>query len=85
MRTIDKIKQPLALRPPKVTPATKCAVEVATLFNCWRAMSVDHVECKDSAKALMACMATLGKRPSGSKSTEDINYWLKKSERKKHL
>ncbi|TPX60684.1 hypothetical protein PhCBS80983_g01631 [Powellomyces hirtus] len=85
MRTLDKIKKPLALRPPKVQAATTCAVEVATLFNCWRAMSVDAPQCAESAKALMTCMAAQGKKTDPAYSVNEINHWLAKSRRKKQL
>ncbi|KAI9104999.1 hypothetical protein DFS34DRAFT_691202 [Phlyctochytrium arcticum] len=79
MRTIDKIKQPIVLRPPKIMSATPCAVEVATLFNCWRAISVDSAQCVESARALTTCMASKGATKSSSNSVDEINLWLKKA------
>ena len=58
MRTLDKIKQPLAIKPRKITPATPCAVEITTLFNCWRSIAVDAPACAESGKALIKCMQT---------------------------
>ena len=59
MRTIDKIKQPLKLRPPQITRASPCANEISTLFNCWRAFEVDAAPCAASAAALVTCMKSM--------------------------
>ncbi|KAJ3184153.1 hypothetical protein HDU87_004999 [Geranomyces variabilis] len=85
MRAIDRIRKPLALRPPKVQSATACAVELATLFNCWRAMSVDAVQCAESGKALMTCMAAQGAKTGSSQSVDEINHWIGRAARKKQL
>ncbi|KAJ3007288.1 hypothetical protein HKX48_009220 [Thoreauomyces humboldtii] len=85
MRTLEKINRPLILRPPKVQSATSCAVEVATLFNCWRAMAVDAPQCAESAKALTTCMKAQATKKNVSTSVKDINKWLAKATRKKQL
>jgi len=57
MKTLDKIGKPFTLRSKRVIEATPCAVELSTLFNCWRAIGVDASQCATTAKALVACMS----------------------------
>ncbi|KAI8926782.1 hypothetical protein BC831DRAFT_455023 [Entophlyctis helioformis] len=85
MRAIEKLKRPLQLKPPKVTQATPCALELSTMFNCWRALSVDASECASSAKALSQCMASKGRTTAQSSSVDEINKWLLKVKNHKHL
>ncbi|KAJ3101400.1 hypothetical protein HDU97_001387 [Phlyctochytrium planicorne] len=85
MRTLDKIKQPVKLRPPKIMRATPCAAEMSTLFNCWRALEVDSPSCASSAQALIACMAKARPAASQSQSIDHVNRQLAKLRQKKQL
>ncbi|KAJ3217919.1 hypothetical protein HDU67_007070 [Dinochytrium kinnereticum] len=85
MRTIDKIKQPIKLRPPKILRATPCAAEMSTLFNCWRSLDVDAPGCASSAKALVMCMAKPRVAAGQSQSIEAMNRQLAKLRQGKQL
>jgi hypothetical protein len=56
MRPLDRIGKPIIVRPKKAVPATPCAMEVTTLFNCWRAIGVDAAACMESSRSLVECM-----------------------------
>lgn len=49
-------KAPIHVRSKKVTKATPCAIEMAAMFNCWRAFSTDSPKCALAAVALNGCM-----------------------------
>ncbi|KAL2913602.1 hypothetical protein HK105_206904 [Polyrhizophydium stewartii] len=86
MRVIEKLKRPIQLKPAKMLQATPCALEMTTMFNCWRAMSVDAAECGASARALAQCMTSKGKSgPSSASTTQEINRWLLKVSKRKQL
>ncbi|KAJ3408848.1 hypothetical protein HDV05_004739 [Chytridiales sp. JEL 0842] len=84
MRTIDKLKQPVKIRPPNMLRASPCATEISTLFNCWRALGVDSTGCANSAKALAGCMAQPMKA-SKKNSVDSINHWLGEVRKRKQL
>eukprot|EP00842_Homolaphlyctis_polyrhiza_P004082 jgi/Hompol1/4675/HPOL_003831-RA len=87
MRVIEKIKRPIQLKPAKIMQATPCALEMSTLFNCWRALSVDASHCAASAAALTKCMSTKAKSNAAdaSAATAEINKWLLKLSKGKQL
>ncbi|KAI8850850.1 hypothetical protein BC829DRAFT_388455 [Chytridium lagenaria] len=85
MRTLDKIKQPIKLRPPKMLRATPCAAEMSTLFNCWRALDVDAPGCMNTAKSLIACMGKARVASGQSQSIDSMNKQLAKLRQGKQL
>jgi hypothetical protein len=56
MRVIQKLKEPLQVKPPKIQRATPCALEVANVFNCWRTGGVGAESCAKAAQQLITCM-----------------------------
>lgn len=75
MRTIDKIKQPIRARPPKIISRTPCAEELSALFNCWRAYSTtgDHPNCQNLLQKLMVCRTNLNKSSKPNTTKNPIN------------
>ncbi|KAJ3270604.1 hypothetical protein HDV01_007700 [Terramyces sp. JEL0728] len=78
MRVIQKLKEPVVLRPKRIIKATPCATEVSNLFNCWRNGKIDAESCAVLAAQLTACMASK-KRTNTKETAEEINTWLRKS------
>ena len=58
MRAIERLKRPIQIKPTRLQQATPCALEISTMFNCWRAMSVDANGCAGAAAALTVCMTS---------------------------
>ncbi|KAJ3341826.1 hypothetical protein HDU93_003947 [Gonapodya sp. JEL0774] len=80
---VKKLKSPLKIRPRKEIAATPCAVELTTLFNCWRSFGVDTPNCLMAAKGVTDCVAK-SRATGGKKSTDEINYWLNQLGRKQY-
>ncbi|KAJ3300901.1 hypothetical protein HDV03_001681 [Kappamyces sp. JEL0829] len=78
MRSIDKLKKPVLLKPGKIIRATPCAKEITNLFNCWRTTKIEAAECSAMAVALTACMTQKGPAPAAA-STKEINSWIRKA------
>ncbi|KAI9209232.1 uncharacterized protein BJ171DRAFT_485801 [Polychytrium aggregatum] len=78
MRPIERYRKAVTLRPPKIQEATPCAIELSTLFNCWRATEVDSPKCAASAKALIQCMMKPTTRTAQGEKIHDLNAWLLK-------
>ena len=84
MRAIQKLKEPVIIKPPKITKATPCAIEIAGMFNCWRQSGVDSAKCAEFVTKLGQCM-TVKKAATKGRDSTDINYWLKASWKQKVL
>ncbi|KAI9503968.1 hypothetical protein GGI25_000850 [Coemansia spiralis] len=63
----------LRVKPKKVKPLAKCAVEMSSLAACWATTSVDDRRCAESAKRLVTCIQK-AKTPRAEKS--DVNFHL---------
>jgi hypothetical protein len=85
MRVVQKLKEQVVIKPPKITKATPCALEIAGMFNCWRASGVDATKCAEFANRLTQCMAAQGRSRPQKQNADDINYWLKTSWKRKVL
>jgi hypothetical protein len=83
MRVIQKLKEPIQVKPPRIQKAAPCAIEVANMFNCWRTTGVTDPACMQFAKTLTMCMK--GYKKTNTKAGDDINSWLKKVHKNKQL
>jgi hypothetical protein len=83
MRVINKLKDPIQVKPPKIQKAAPCALEVANMFNCWRTSGVTDPACMKFAQQVSMCMK--GFKPSNTRKGDDINSWLKKVYKNKQL
>jgi hypothetical protein len=83
MRVIQKLKEPIQVKPPKIRKAAPCAMELANVFNCWRTTGVTDPACMTFAQQLTMCMK--GYKSTNIKRGNDINDWLKKVYKNKQL
>jgi hypothetical protein len=84
MRVVQKLKEPITLKPSKTIKATPCAMQINFLFNCWKSNELSDAKCREGITKLKECMRKKGKATS-SKKTEDINNWLQKSFKNKTI
>ncbi|KAF8321653.1 hypothetical protein DL93DRAFT_2051244 [Clavulina sp. PMI_390] len=72
----------LKVRPRKEKVNAPCAVQLATMLNCWASFgdTRSQAQCADAARALHTCMGGAARMPKPRRST--INYHLARLEKK---